>query len=253
MDKAIRYFYHITHIDNVKSILKEGLFSKNKLKKKRIKHTSILRAHNALKYVRTDNKNCDNFIKHSNKRYIIKLAGLPLNNYVPLYFNPECAILNIDRRIEKDFVVICINKDVLKGFDENDIDENVLDDLNRGMQYNTYFSTGVPTNAGAHFFDHKRDLNPNIDWTELLEPYNYNNCFEGLSSLMPEVLVRDKIQSNKIEKIICKNSDLSDLLKDIIGNNSSIQVEENRRIYFMSGYSMETDHIFNIVNTDPVW
>jgi len=228
MYESIRYFYHITHIDNIKSILNDGLFSKNYQKTVGIKSNSILDKHNTLKNVNVDNKNCDGFINHSEKRDIIKLNGFPLNNYVPLYFNPECAILNIDRSIEHEFTVICINKDILDTFQDV-----------------AYFSDGIPTNTNTQFFKYKSDLN-NIDWDELLVSYNHSKCFEGLNSLMPEVLIEDKIQSNKIEKIICGNNKVYHQLKNIIGNKSSIKVEENRRIYFMSGYSMETEHIFNL-------
>ena len=226
----IKYFYHITHIDNIENILINGLYSKNFLDKQNIEYSSILDKHNGLEEVRTDNINCKNFTSYSYVRnyFIDPIYKRPLNDYVPLYINPQGPILNIDRQIQDDFVVLCINKNIIK------------DPL-------AIFSDGFPTNAQTNFYERGNDINK-LRWNVLLDRNNRINCFKGLSYLYPEVFVRLAISSGDIEKIICQKSYISNKTARILNNISSnkIPIEENREFFFMSGASMDTKYIFNL-------
>lgn len=84
----IRYLYHITHIQNLKSILAIGLKSHNL----------------AYSLGLTSKDISDNQVNERREK---------IHNYVPLYFTPKNPMLFRRKNIQSDLVILCINRGLL--------------------------------------------------------------------------------------------------------------------------------------------
>lgn len=267
----IKYFYHITHIDNLESILSNGLISSNQLKSKlsfsennngliNIKESSqklnkmymgLGRDSNNFKgfndfwdypsekrnsmfctesvlfnEIRKETKNLSLYFKnHQNNNETNNINKLILDEYVPLYFNPECPILHTDIDLQENIVIICIDRNIIS-------DDDVL------------FTNGKPGKDDTRFYKNLKDL-CFLRWDEILKNHNIDKCIEGKSYLNPEVLVPNEINKNRIKKVICQTSATAKRVSEISMEYNRLDIKTNRRLYFMSGYSMDIKQVFN--------
>lgn len=88
-----RYIYHLTDLNNLNSIIKNGLLSRNEL----------------------NSRNC-NFTDVANPDIILKRKDLYFNDYVPFHFYPhspfDAAVKNSYPEIE--FIYICIHRNLAR-------------------------------------------------------------------------------------------------------------------------------------------
>lgn len=84
----IKYIYHITHINNLGSILEYGLQSHS----------------NAFVSSRIDNTSVNN-----RRDRIEAINGRNIHSYVPFYFNPKNPMLYVNREIQDDIIVLAFD------------------------------------------------------------------------------------------------------------------------------------------------
>lgn len=89
---GVEYLYHMTHIDNLSSIMKYGLYAHgNGYQSKDISDNEV-----------NDRRSLEEPIYH-----------LPIHSYVPFYFNPKNAMLFRRRNIQDQIVILGINRDLI--------------------------------------------------------------------------------------------------------------------------------------------
>ena len=91
-DYQVEYLYHMTHIDNLPSILKHGLLAHGN------------------SYQKEDISNREVNSRRSMKDPIYRK---PIHNYVPFYFSPRNAMLYYLRDIQNDIVILEIKREVI--------------------------------------------------------------------------------------------------------------------------------------------
>ena len=90
----IEYLYHMTHIDNLESILRNGLFShKNK-------------------YQKVDISDCDVNSRRSRAEPIYHKL---IHSYVPFYINPKNAMLYKRQEIQNEIVILKLRRELIYG------------------------------------------------------------------------------------------------------------------------------------------
>lgn len=90
--QKIEYIYHMTHIDNLKFILKEGLYSHNN------------------KYKQVDISDCEVNSKRSRAEPIHNKS---IHSYVPFYINPKNAMLYKRQEIQNEIVILKLNRELI--------------------------------------------------------------------------------------------------------------------------------------------
>jgi hypothetical protein len=89
---SVNYFYHMTHINNIQSILKYGLLP------------------NGNNYQINDISDLD----VNNRRFKLEpIYNKSIHKYVPLYFNPKNAMLYVRKNIQQDIVILVLKKDLI--------------------------------------------------------------------------------------------------------------------------------------------
>lgn len=85
---GVDYLYHMTHIDNLKSILQFGILSHNRAHKKGLLAKDI-------------------------SDRTVNSRRIKIHNYVPLYFNPKNPMLYRRKNIQDELVILCVNRELL--------------------------------------------------------------------------------------------------------------------------------------------
>jgi len=115
---SIEAIYHMTHIDNVESILKNGLLSHNNGK------------------VSVDISDHEVNDRRANKEPIYHKS---IHSYVPFYFNPKNAMLYKRKSIQDNIVILTYDRNLLK-------------------KEGTIFTDGNAASNGTEFYNHIKDL-----------------------------------------------------------------------------------------------
>jgi len=113
----IEHLYYITHIDNITSILNNGILSHNKIKSKRIEHEQIYDP--AIQEIRK-NKRLPN--------------GKRLHDYANLYFNPRNAMMYKRKDIHREICILIVDSKILNATDV------VISDKNASSGYVRFYS-----------------------------------------------------------------------------------------------------------------
>lgn len=88
----IDYIYHMTHLKNIKSILKNGLLSHN----------------NKFAQVNIDNPDVNSL-----RNYLEPIYNKNVQEYVPFYFNPKNAMLYVNRHIQRDIIILAFDRKLI--------------------------------------------------------------------------------------------------------------------------------------------
>jgi hypothetical protein len=115
----IKYLFHMTHIDNLASILSHGLYSHNN------------------QYQKIDIS--DNQV-NSRRQKAEPIYHQSIHSYVPFYFNPKNNMLSRRRSIQDDIVILVLGRKLFSK-------ENVL------------FTDGNASSDATQFYNKKEDLN----------------------------------------------------------------------------------------------
>lgn len=190
---GIQYLYHITAIDNLSSILDIGL-------------VSHYQAH-FQQLIRKD-------ISDPNVqllRYQKKLRGIPLQEYVPLYFNPKNPMLFVRKNQQSQLAILAIDPFVL-------------------TLPHTAFSDGNAACSETNFYWDFPNITK-LNWT-IIRKQTWHDELDGKRIKCAEVLVYNHIPVNRIWKIFCYSKITVEYVKQTILKNLSIPIEVNRHLYF---------------------
>lgn len=202
------FIFHMTHIEHLQSIFKNGLLSHN----------------NPYKKHDISNKDVnDRREKHE------PIYNKSLHDYVPFYFNPRNAMLYDVQARYKDYIVILkFNRDILN-------------------KNGTIFSNSNAATNNARFTNNIMDLyNSNfIDWDEVYAD-SWNDEDLAIKTykkqkMQAEALIQDVVPSSFIIEIICQNEKIVEQVKSMIHNNVNILV--NQQMFFSNLISYEPNLI----------
>lgn len=188
----IDYLYHITHIDNLNSIIENGLMAHNN------------------EYVK---KRIDNENVNENRNRKEPIFGKSIHDYVPLYFNPKNPMLYVNKEIQENIVILAVT---------NRLWIDCLWDENEPI-----FTDGNAASNSTKFYCNLDDLN-NLDW-DCIKSDKWTNYNDGKRKIMAEVLIADHISSDYIEIIYCFNEKAKEKIDSL---NDYIHSKVDRTMYF---------------------
>ena len=160
------HLYHMTHIDNLSSIMSYGLLSHN-------------RAHRDRAVTDISDRNVNE------RRAQFSIGGKPLHDYVPLYFNPKNPMLYRRREIQDDIAILAVSRQAL---------------FWRGV----WFTDGNAASNDTEFYNDLNDLS-RLDWNCIWDEY-WNHHYDGTRKRCAEVLVSNVIYPQWIEAIIVRDT-----------------------------------------------
>lgn len=203
-----RYFYHFTHIDNLNSIIKNGLLSTNRKIEKGLKHVNIASE------------------EIQQRRSEMTVSCFPqgkIHDYVPFYFtarNPMLlSVLNRKNIDQPQIVYIAVSIDRL-------LDKNVI-----------FTDASANTVIPPCFYNDPIHLDK-LDWNLINSSKWTVSTSDELHSRMAEVLIFTEMPINWIDAIIVYNESSKNVVEEIykINNIKLPKIEyqpfDNRHFYF---------------------
>lgn len=177
-----KYFYHFTHIENLESILKNGLLSTNEKIRRGISHTNIA------------NESIQD--RRSNMNITCKPYGM-VHDYVPFYFttiNPMLLGLVNQKNIDQPLIIffaISIEKI---------LENNVI-----------FTDASANTSQPPNFYNDPNNLNK-LDWTAIDKIAWKSASDDERHKRMAEVLVYKEVPLDWIETIIVYNKTIKNIV-----------------------------------------
>lgn len=209
----VEYFYHMTHKDNLKSILNNGLYSHNLAHSKGLNNQDI--ANNEVIRIRATKRD--------------PINNLLINDYAPLYINPKNPMLFVHKTIEQDLVIIAFDRSLI-------------------YYPHSIFTDGNAANRPTKFYNSINDLNQ-LNW-QCLNAYYWNDFPDGTRIRMSEVLVKEKIPNSKIRKLFCCSSKTLTFVNSLISNYEYIDAEINLKLFFNTYKSESSNEIIRNFDED---
>lgn len=196
-DLKINAFYHMTHINNLDSIIRNGLYPHNNT------------------YKKTDISNVD---VNDRRVRLEPIYHKQIHSYVPFYFNPRNAMLFRNQKKFGNSIVILQFKNSLI-----DINNSIITNANASAD-NTLFTSNV---------NHLNDQNfINLSNVFADSWNNYGNPnYQIKQTMMAELLIPIVVKNNYIEKIICMDFQMKKFIDSNIYTNG-INVVVDREKYF---------------------
>lgn len=176
-DKPKEYIYHTTHINNMQSIMREGIKS----------HTDAQCQYDI-----------SNHSFNSRRSRLDPFYNRRIHDYVPFYFNPRNAFMYSSHAKGRDNHLVIIAIDTSQILRQSTLVTNgnaALDDTEFCVGYKGVL--GLPDDV---FSDR---------WVT-----SKGKDFELCSRMMSEVLISETVQSNRFVKLIVKNRISANMLKD---------------------------------------
>jgi len=191
--------FHMTHIDNLRNILKNGLLPHNN------------------PYKQTD---ISNQSVNQNRNKIEPIYENNLHDYVPFYFNCRNAMLyKTQKEFDKNIIILLFEKNIM-------LEDGVI------------FTNKNAATKDVSFTNDIKDLLDNdfINWNDVnAESWsNYGNPDEHLKqTMMAEILLLNRIDANKIHTICCQTNYIKDFIINCFDiNGSEINVCRTDKIFF---------------------
>ena len=215
-----RHFYYITHIDNLKSILKNGILSRNQIKDEnniwvKLKLAKGIKSIHAEDIVQT----------RQNKKF----KNRSLWEYANLYFQVRNPILyRVIHKFEaKNIIVLQINSDVIKG---NDIG----------------ITDGNAASSETQFFE---DINKGLDalGSGQFEKEYWNESDKR--KLMAELLVYDRILPDKIIGIYVANEEVAKTIRQSM-TMGGLNIIPNSNMFFLPEYQKRISKYITLAKGD---
>ena len=201
-----RYFYYITHIDNLKSILKNGILSRNQIKDEnsiwvKLKLAKGIKSIHAADIVQI----------RKNKKF----KDRSLWNYANLYFQVRNPMLyRVIRKFgAKDIIVLQINSDVVKSS-------------------NVGITDGNAASSETQFFENINEGLNALDSEQFRKEY-WNESDKR--KLMAELLVYDRISPDKIIGIYVANEEVAKTVRQSIPIGG-LNIIPNSNMFFLPEY-----------------
>lgn len=191
---GLYYFYHMTHIENLESIIYHGLRNHN----------------NAYRRVRIDN------VDLNERGAYKKVYGRNIHEYVRMYINFRNAMLYKNK--DENVVLLGIGNRIVNLYPKERIvfsDRNAYSNMAR-------FSNNYLVLKDSGFIDLNNVFN-----------YSWKDDYNVKQIMMSEVMVYDKIYTKNIDFIIAKEGYCSNKALDIVqGNIPVLIVDEYSRVFF---------------------
>lgn len=189
-------FYHITHFDNLQSILICGLLSHahvydKKLLKVDISNPKIQNERNRLESV----------------------FGRNILEYVPLYINPKNPMMASQKLIKHGSNIILL-----------EIIPHILVQVK-----NTLFSDGNAAQMQTNFYNNQLEME-NLNW-QLLQKGQWVNETDSQRIMCSEVLVPEIVETAYINRIILKDNFILEKIMLLFPNHKGIEVEINEEFF----------------------
>lgn len=192
---GIDFLYHLTHVDNMPSILEHGLLS----------HSD---AH-ARGLVMEDLSDPDVQDRRADRR----LDDRPLHDYVCLYFNPRNPMLFKRRVRQDDLVILCLDPQLLE-------------------QSSTFFTDGNAAGDATKSFNHPRDL-AKLDWDCIHGEY-WKDSEDGKRKRCAEILVPDAIPFDEVRRVFVRTDSTQMWLGELMSaaGRQATPIRLDRGMYF---------------------
>lgn len=185
-------FYHMTHFDNLESILLNGLMS----------HKLVY----ANKLIKIDISN--QAIQNERDR-IESVFGRNIQDYVPLYINPQNPMMDSER---------------VKNYSSNILLLEVIPHI-LVQEKNTLFSDGNAAHQQTNFYHNQNELE-NINW-QLLQDGKWIKGTESQRVMCSEVLVPKCVEVFYINRIILRGTFIVENVMRLFPNHKGIEIEIN--------------------------
>jgi ssDNA thymidine ADP-ribosyltransferase, DarT len=191
---GIDYLYHMTYIDNLASIIENGLLSHNEAYRQGLMEVDI----------------SDPNVQDIRASRVDPFYNRPLHEYVPLYFSPRNPMLYRRREIQEDIVILGLDPQLLS-------EPNIIFTNGNSAASGTIFYTGTS------MLDH-------LPWNSI-RARSWTDIEDGKRIKCAEVLVYPKIQPSRIQVIFCySNKHRETIIADKQG--TLIMGKVNRDLYF---------------------
>lgn len=189
-------FYHMTHYDNLGSILLNGLMS----------HKQVY----ANKMIMVDISN--QAIQNERDR-IESVFGRNIQDYVPLYINPQNPMMDSEK---------------VKNYSSNILLLEVIPHI-LVQEENTLFSDGNAAQKQTNFYHNQNEME-NINW-QLLQEGKWVKGTESHRVMCSEVLVPERVEVFYINKIILRDNIILEKVMKLFPNHKGIEIEINNEYF----------------------
>lgn len=189
----IQYLYHMTSINNLSSILNYGLLSHNQAHSYGLTQTDI----------------SDGDVQNIRQRK--QVNAIPLQDYVPFYFNPKNPMLCRRKNLQSKIAILAINPLVI-------------------FEKNTVFSDGNASCRDTSFYEDIEMLSQ-LSWNTIWARY-WNDKVDGKRIRCAEVLVYPELAIDKILEVYCYSQQAAMAVQNQISAEINIPVEVNKDLYF---------------------
>lgn len=188
-------FYHLTHVSNLKSIVDNGILSRNRLLAEERKLHDI------------SNSDIQNKRKRPESIY-----GRMIHDYVPLYINPKNPFLASSkvRNSIQELVLIEVYPNILV------------------QKEKTLFSDGNAAEQKTNFFGKKDELE-RVNWS-LLQNGTWDED-ESKRMMCSEVLIPDSIHRTYIQKVYVSNTEILEEVMKTYLNAGGIKLVVNNNLF----------------------
>lgn len=208
-----KYFYHFTHIKNLKSILQNGFLSTNKKNALGIGHTNI----------------ANETIQH--RRSEMDVTCFPngkVHDYVPFYLttiNPMLLSLVNNKNIDQPFIIFFAIP------------------LTKILENNVVFSdASANTSIPPNFYNNPSDLEK-LDWNAIDKTKWGSTSDDEKHKRMAEVLVLEEVPLDWIDSIIVWNEDIKKTVIEAFKKHSNhsprVTYEPfNKRFFYFTKFAL---------------
>ena len=185
-------FYHMTHFDNLESILLNGLMSN-----KRVYANKMIRIDISNQAIKNDRNREEN------------VFGRNIQEYVPLYINPQNPMMNSERVKKYSSHILLL-----------EVIPHIL-----VQEKNTLFSDGNAAQQQTNFYHNQNEMK-NINW-QLLQEGKWIKGTESQRVMCSEVLVPEKVELFYISRIILRDTFILENVMRLFPNHKGIEIEVN--------------------------
>lgn len=196
-DLKINAFYHMTHINNLDSIIKNGLYPHNNI------------------YKKTDISNKD---VNDRRVRLEPIYHKQIHSYVPFYFNPRNAMLYRNQKQFGNGIIILQFKNSLIN-----IDKSLITNSNASAD-STLFTSNINYLYDQNFINLSNLFADS--WNN-----NGNSNYQIKQTMMAELLIPNFVGSNHIEKIICMDNQIKRFIDTNINTNGIKVIIDNKKYF----------------------
>ena len=211
----IRALYYITHIDNLSSILSQGILSHARVRTEGVQDTTIY--------------NVDIINRRRNK---YTPANKSLWHYANLYFQPRNAMMYrmVHQKHSDNLAVVGVNKKVL-------------------YEQGVVITDGNAANSQTQFHPISDGLEVlRKQWTVIQEEW-WNNTGGSKRKMMSECLVPNDVRPGHIQEIYVAKNEKREVVREIIGNRN-IAVSSEPNMFFQPNSRMRISDNISVIDGD---